>query len=474
MKPAATAGVRPLIHLPIETKSREFDSRCLIALECARRGANAVLGPATMLPYRVPHVVLLKSASRFELSRIRAEQAHGALSAVLDEEGIVHTGDRREHAMRFSQQTLDTVDRIFLNGSHEKGVLGEHYRLDETKCVVTGNPRFDFYAPGLADYYAQDAERLIQRYGRFILIPSRFGNVNLARRVDFIQFQAKVRKLDPETELPIFKEYHAHSTQLFKHFVRMLPILASRFPDHKIVVRPHPSERHDTWLEAARHLHNVRVIAEGPIGPWLCAAEAVVHNGCTTGLEAFLMGRPVFAYMPIESETYDLHLPNRASTQVRTIETLLDAVSTVLSGAQDCSREVRATRTAYVEAYLANAAGDHACERIADELISLAMAHPQGIRPLRTPWRTRCIVRLRNLVRLGAAGLYRAGLPTPQFAEDAHYGFMKNPGLTMDELHAQLSRLAPLIGLDPRLVRLRRLDAYRYQVSLDKIDGARA
>lgn len=110
MKPSATAVLRPLIHLPIETKSREFDSRCLIALECARQGALAVLGPATMLPYPLPHVVLLKSASRFELARIRAEQQRGALSAVLDEEGIVHTGDRREHAMRYSQQTLDAVE----------------------------------------------------------------------------------------------------------------------------------------------------------------------------------------------------------------------------------------------------------------------------------------------------------------------------------------------------------------------------
>ncbi len=474
MKPSNRQAARPLVHLPIETKSREFDSRCLIALECARRGALAVVGPATMLPYPVPHVVLLKSASRFELARIRAEQAQGALSAVLDEEGIVHTSDRREHAMRYAQQTLDVVDRVFLNGANEMGVLDEHYQLDTAKCVLTGNPRFDFYKPRLADYYAAEAAGLNQRFGRFILVPSRFGNVNLARSVDFIQFHATVRKLDPVMELPILEAYHAYTVELYQYFEALLPALAKCFPQYTIVLRPHPSERHDAWHRAAEGLDNVKIINEGPIGPWLRAASAVVHNGCTTGVEAFLMGRPVYAYMPIESELYDLPLPNAVSTQARTLDTLLDTVAAGLESGSDCSRDERAARVDYASQHLANAGERLAYEQIADELIALAKSHPMGMQPLHGDWRTRTNMRVRHLVRLAAASLYRAGIPLPQFAEDAHYGFLKNPGVTMEELRMQLQRLAPLTGVDPQTIDVRRLDAHRFCVSLTGNDGGRA
>lgn len=464
-------SLRPLIHLPIETKSREFDSRCLIALECSRRGALSIMGPATMLPYRVPHTVLLKSASRFELGRIRAEQAQGALSAVLDEEGIVHTADRREHAMRYSQQTLDAVDRVFLNGANEQGVLAEHYRLDQEKCKLTGNSRFDFYKPKLAGYYEQEAAGLNRQFGKFILVASRFGNVNLARRVDFIQFNATVRKLDPKTELPILEAFHAYTVELYRYFEELLPILSKRFPNYTIVLRPHPSERHDAWHRASQGLANVKIVSEGPIGPWLRAASAVIHNGCTTGVEAFLMGRPVYAYMPIESAVYDLHFPNAVSTQARTAKQLLDEVEAGIASGRDCRDDERADRIAYAMQHLANAGDREAYERIADELVALAKSHPEGIRPLRADWGTRCKVRLRNMLRLMAAKLYRAGVPLPRFAEDAHYGFMKNPGVAMAELRAQLHRLAPLVGIDPNTVEIRRLDAYRFCVSINGANG---
>jgi len=465
---------QPIIHFPIETKSRELDSRCLITLECARRGATVVIGPAMMLPYKVPHVVLLKSASRFELARIQVEKAHGALTAVLDEEGIVHTSDRREHAMRYSQHTLDAVDRVFLNGANEMGVLDEHYQLDTAKCVLTGNPRFDFYKPQLADYYAAEAAELNRSFGRFILVPSRFGNVNLARSVDFIQFHAKVRKLDPVTELPILEAFHAYTVKLYAYFESLLPALAQRFPKHTIVLRPHPSERHDAWHRAAEGLDNVKIVNEGPIGPWLRAASAVVHNGCTTGIEAFLMGRPVYAYMPIESELYDLPLPNAVSTQARTLDALLDMVAAGLESGNDCSREERAARVDYASQHLANAGERLAYEQIADELIALAKSHPMDMRPLHGDWRTRTKMSVRHLVRLAAAKLYRAGIPLPQIAEDAHYGFLKNPGMTMEELRTQLQRLAPLTGIDPQTIDVRRLDAHRFCISLNGNDGGGA
>lgn len=49
-------------------------------------------------------------------------------------------------------------------------------------------------------------------------------------------------------------------------------------------------------------LPNVHVIREGTITQWVHHAFAVLHNGCTTALEAVIAKRPVVAYVPFERE----------------------------------------------------------------------------------------------------------------------------------------------------------------------------
>ena len=70
----------------------------------------------------------------------------------------------------------------------------------------------------------------------------------------------------------------------------MLPEIAEAFPDMRIVVRPHPVEKHAAWEEIAARHDNVELAQEGNVLPWLLAARALIHNGCTTGVEAYGLG----------------------------------------------------------------------------------------------------------------------------------------------------------------------------------------
>ncbi len=53
-----------------------------------------------------------------------------------------------------------------------------------------------------------------------------------------------------------------------------------------IIVRPHPSENHEKWCEVLPEHEKVIVKHEGNVLPWLMAAQVVIHNSCTTGIEA--------------------------------------------------------------------------------------------------------------------------------------------------------------------------------------------
>ncbi len=101
--------------------------------------------------------------------------------------------------------------------------------------------------------------------------------------------------------------------QLFEAHLSAMKEIAQAFPDLRIIVRPHPGEDHTRWHTIVQAYHNVVLEFQGTIEPYLLAAEAVVHNGCTSAIQAVIMDRPVIAYQPVTSEDHDQKLPNSVS-----------------------------------------------------------------------------------------------------------------------------------------------------------------
>ncbi|WP_257144320.1 hypothetical protein [Bacillus pseudomycoides] len=52
------------------------------------------------------------------------------------------------------------------------------------------------------------------------------------------------------------------------------------------------------------------VAHDGNVVMWILASKVVIHNRCTTGIEALLLDKPVIAYMPINYEKEKKYLPN--------------------------------------------------------------------------------------------------------------------------------------------------------------------
>jgi len=81
----------------------------------------------------------------------------------------------------------------------------------------------------------------------------------------------------------------------------MLPLLAWAVQNLKglrFVVRPHPGEKADYWRQAVSAHPAATIIEDSDPHPWILGAALTVHTGCTTGLEAALMGAPVLNLLP--------------------------------------------------------------------------------------------------------------------------------------------------------------------------------
>lgn len=328
--------MRKLIYLPIEIKVRELNSKLLLAIRLVELGNSVVICRrefADNLKNKPNGVVLAKSIAGFEIDNIKKHKKHGNLYTSLDIEGIFISN--REQSFRISQETINEVDMLFLNGEKELIRIKEtNFQLDESKIMLTGAPQFDFYKHPLYKFFKHNSSKYKADYGNYILVLSRFGDSNSKfkrKDKDLGDFYNKQLGLNMSCDvLNFYNSSEKHTDKLFNAFLEMLPVLSANFPNSKIIVRPHPVEKIETWIEYSKGLNNVKVIFEGEVGNWIQGAEFVIHNGCTTAIESYFLGKPIISYMPYTSEEFDLHIANMTGAMCNNLEELISTCKLIL------------------------------------------------------------------------------------------------------------------------------------------------
>jgi len=237
--------------------------------------------------------------------------------------------------------------------------------------------------------YDHDVEKIRQAHGDFILINTNFNQVN-AYYPDMNLFKpAEGPDEKPQLSrravgMGMSRDYAQGLTNLkqaiFEDFQHLIPALDRSLPDYRIVIRPHPAESQEVYHNIARNCRRVRVTNERNVVPWLLAAKALVHNGCTTGVEAYALGLPTISYRASIDEYYDSafhRLPNQLSHECYDLEQLQNTLADILKG--EISHANSDEREKIMEHHLAGMSGPLACERMVDifeELIRIQQNAP--------------------------------------------------------------------------------------------------
>ena len=234
-----------------------------------------------------------------------------------------------------------------------------------------------------------------------------------------------------------------HKQAVFEDFQRLIPSLEKAFPEYTIVVRPHPTENQDAYQKIAEGCRRVSVTNEGNVVPWLMATKALIHNGCTTAVEAFAMGVPAISYRATVNDYYDYgfyQLPNGLSYQCFDFDGLQQTLRKVLSGRLGPADGD--DRQALIARHVAAQDGPLACERIVDVLEKvvdrLSQLSKPGLRQRLEGWfkatkrRARKQSKLRDKDSQGLLEFHRH----------------RYPEVSLDELRERVARFQHLLGDD--------------------------
>jgi surface carbohydrate biosynthesis protein len=312
----------------------------------------------------------------------------------------------------------------------------------EAEIHITGNPRNDLLRPEIRRYYQETVEQLRESYGDFILINTNFNHVNAfypGLNLFVPNDKPRVEPRPGRAARGMSREYaeglRDHKQAIFEKFQQMIPAVEKMFPEHNIVVRPHPTENQEIYCQIAAGCERVKVTNEGNVVPWLMAARALIHNGCTTGVEAYVMGVPAISYRAAVNENYDYgfyRLPNLLSHQCFDFEELSATLGEILDGKQGAAAGDE--RKILARQHLAALDGPLACERIVDVCDKIIDGQSASLGPaLRHRLKGRCMATVRTLKRQIKARLPRAR-NKPEFHQHRY------PEVSLEDMRARISR----------------------------------
>jgi len=447
----------PLI-MPVENQVRELDPKLLLACIAVRRGFSVIIGSHREIDLRIASLprslYLNKSMTDRNLAMFRIMRNVGHEIVAWDEEALVHLPPETYYSRRLSPVAIRYVSQLFAWGE-DNAELWRHYpHLPKDMPIhVTGNPRSDMLRPELQPFYVGEMKKLRKSYGKFILVNTNFNHVNA-----FFPAQNLFKPIKKSGEDPAFGKaavgmsrayaegLRDHKQSIFDAFKHLIPVLDREFKDYAIVVRPHPTENQAVYQDIAQHCQRVTVTNEGNVIPWLMATEAVIHNGCTTGVEACMLGVPAISYRAAVNEDYDLgfyRLPNLLSHQCFSSEQLQEMLKKILKG--ELGAADGDERRALAKKYLAARDGPLACERIVDVLDRMVEHQPRLPAP---DWGRQIkgwsVANGRRLIRHMRKYLPGSYAP-PEFHRHRY------PGISLHELGERISHLHKVLGYSNRV-----------------------
>ncbi len=442
----------PLLLIPVENQVRELDPKLLLACVAAQRGFSSIVGSRREMEFNIDSfpsaIYLSKSMTIRSLAFFRVARRLGHKIVAWDEEALVHLPAKTYFSRRLNASAMKYVLALFAWGQDNVELWRQYPHIPQDVPIhAVGNPRSDMLRSEVRAYYAKDAQALRRDYGDFILVNTNFNHVNafgpdinLFRPATTpggrVRFGRAARGMSWEYASGLWR----HKRAVFSCFQELIPALEQAFPGHTIVVRPHPTENPQVYQDIAASCRRVRVSNKGNVVPWLMAAAAMIHNGCTTAVEAYLMNVPAVSFLVPVNKAYDddfYRLPNRLSHACFDFDELRQTLESILSGKTGVAETAESREL--INRYIESQEGPMACERMIAILESMNGLYS------RSRWTVAGSLQRWALSRgLSIARRLKSHLPGSHNRPE--YQLHRYPELPLEEVVDRLGRLRALLG----------------------------
>lgn len=266
-----------------------------------------------------PHLpvgVLFYGTSPTVVEEVKRYKEHGFFYvAECDEAGM--TNEEFYLAAKVAVPNLAAADLFVSWGRWHSAVVRSRY--EGVPILESGSPRMDLNRPDIR-MGAEGAQFNQGELGDYVLITSNGVkpwsklNRSVVRAVgaDYLARFPLMSSLDLDA-------WMLESVSAGEMFRDMTLEVVRKNPDLNFIYRPRFGDNLQKIERALKPFRNVLIVEKGPIYPLLRSARGVIHQDCTSGLEAALLGKPTVNFCPL-SQKY----PNEVSKVLPKAENFLE------------------------------------------------------------------------------------------------------------------------------------------------------
>ena len=320
-----------------------------------------------------PGIFVAKSMRRRSALMLKIIKNLGHRVVAWDEESLVRFQSGEYNQWRFSNETFAPIEHLFAWGKDDARMFNKYEGLGQTAVHITGNPRMDLLRQEFRAVFDKEVKEIKENFGRFVLINTNFSFVNsYVRDLNLLiggdrGARSVVSRTGEGMSAEFARGMFAHQKQIAASFVSLISKIGTEQKGIKFILRPHPSENHSFWREIVSEFPNIEMIHEGNVVPWILASTLLLHNGCTTAVEAAVLGKPAITYQKVRSELFDYHLPNGLSLVAKCESEAMDLIQKLVQENGDRNLLVN---KGLLQEHLSGSEGLFASERILQILSS--------------------------------------------------------------------------------------------------------
>ena len=213
--------------------------------------------------------------------------------------------DEKSFALRrINHDSFNELEFLFSWGEwHNKAIKSAEVDLKKILCV--GHPRVEICSSKFKTLYENQIKNIESEYGKFILVNSTieqfcFDKKILKKRASQLKRKLiKIGKNDYSIIKSIENLDHISEVKnkIFLDQLKIIDLIQKKDKNVKIIIRPKPSVSSIKLSNYIKSLGYNKLIVDGNYSVIPCwSFSAVLHQGCTTAIEATLVGKPAIMF----------------------------------------------------------------------------------------------------------------------------------------------------------------------------------